>query len=86
MVDNKEGRIGRRDFSRFNQFRLISVDGDCSWIARETVEGRYLFKVQGTDKSSWMHPDPDFDHSLYEGYANEPDPEFEPKYEALSYV
>jgi hypothetical protein len=57
-----------------------------SWVARETVEGRYLFEVQGTDKSSWMHPDPDFDYSLYEGFANEPDLEFEPKYEALSHV
>ncbi|KAK2763903.1 hypothetical protein FQN54_009522 [Arachnomyces sp. PD_36] len=54
------------------------------WFVTQTLTGRYLF-ICDTDLSvptSWDHPDPTVDRSLY----SEELPEFSPIYEALSYT
>lgn len=56
------------------------------WMVFETAEHRYLFEDVDKDETFWVHPDPHFDQSLYAGYGKDPDPKYEPKYEALSYV
>ncbi|KAM5354470.1 hypothetical protein ACJ41O_001117 [Fusarium nematophilum] len=53
------------------------------WLARETIDGRYIFISQDQDMPQWDHPDPDFDRSLYE--AGRPE-EVHPQFEALSYA
>ena len=63
-----------------------TLPGD--WTVRETLEGRYLFIQRGTSgrPNSWMHPDPSFDSSSLDPPTQRPLPDFEPKYEALSYT
>ncbi|XDG08093.1 hypothetical protein ABKA04_007708 [Annulohypoxylon sp. FPYF3050] len=56
------------------------------WIAFETREERYLF-AQTVDpwQTTWDHPDPTFDRTLYEPPENASMP-YQPSYEALSYT
>ena len=60
------------------------------WNVRQTIEGCYAFtRGSATNppyETSWVHPVPDFNASFYEGYLDKPDPDFQPKYETLSYV
>ena len=55
------------------------------WRVYEAFTGRYIFEREDTEDTSWTHPDPDFDPTLYDPpsmmdpYAN-----FQPAYEALS--
>lgn len=55
-------------------------------LAKETLDGRYLFMTLGTAgvPNTWDHPDPNFDRSLYE--KREQSSDYKPKYEALSYT
>ncbi|KAK8136781.1 HET-domain-containing protein [Apiospora sp. TS-2023a] len=57
-----------------------------NWVVAETLEGRLLFEHEPTEKTSWEHPDPMWqDYNLYER-VRLPPPDFEPRYEALSYL
>ncbi|KAH6857146.1 heterokaryon incompatibility protein-domain-containing protein [Chaetomium sp. MPI-CAGE-AT-0009] len=47
---------------------------------------RFLFEHEETDTTSWTHPDPSFDPGLYAPLDELPPAQFEPDYEALSYV
>lgn len=88
----KSQRISKKDL----QATLSS-----RWIVAENVEGRYFFvRNEGapglgfdpqTDNSeyyftTWTHPNPNFDHSSYATSVEYPGPDFQPQYEALSYV
>ncbi|KAJ8119345.1 hypothetical protein ONZ43_g3688 [Nemania bipapillata] len=56
------------------------------WDAYETLEGRILFENWEIRSTTWLHPDPDVDHALYDPI---PDGEANlsvPIYEALSYA
>ncbi|KAF2491287.1 HET-domain-containing protein [Lophium mytilinum] len=57
------------------------------WTVQENLEGRYLFIQLGTSgkPNSWTHPDPSFDNSSVDFKIQQPLPDFEPKYDALSY-
>jgi hypothetical protein len=61
------------------------------WEVLQTVEGRYLFSLEGQkdeagqDITSWTHPDPKVDRTLYE-WAETELSDFHPQYEALSYT
>jgi hypothetical protein len=55
------------------------------WGVMQTIEGRYIFYHED-GHTSWKHPGPNFDHSCYQGYDNDANASYEPKYEALSYV
>jgi hypothetical protein len=61
------------------------------WEVLETVEGRYLFSLEGQkdeaghDITSWTPPDPKVDRTLY-GWAETELSDFHPQYEALSYT
>jgi hypothetical protein len=61
------------------------------WEVLETVEGRYLFSLEGQkdeaghDITSWTHPDPKVDRTLYERTETEPSNHC-PQFEALSYT
>jgi hypothetical protein len=61
------------------------------WEVLQTVEGRYLFSLEGQkdeaghDITSWTHPDPNVDRTLYE-WAETELSDFHPQYEALSYT
>lgn len=56
------------------------------WIAVENSEGRFLFVNETIEKTSWSHPNPDFDQSKIKQRAQLPPPGFSPNFEALSYV
>jgi len=56
------------------------------WTVYETLEGRYLLYQNEIDTGCWVHPDPNYDHELYKPSHEDPDPDYEPKYEALSYT
>ena len=58
------------------------------WNVRETIGGRYIFTTSDDQNhsNSWMHPDPSFDNSSLRVRLQHPPPEFEPKYDALSYT
>ena len=56
------------------------------WDAYENVDSRYIFCNKSTQETSWAHPNVDFDCSEYENTYELPPQNFEPKYEALSYV
>ena len=45
-----------------------------------------LFQNLATKQASWSHPDPTFDPRLYAPAPDYPEPDFWPKYEALSYM
>lgn len=57
------------------------------WFVKETFEGRYLFMQMGPFDlpNSWEHPDSSVDRTLYHLDLDKL-PEYEPTYEALSYV
>ncbi|KAF2640471.1 hypothetical protein P280DRAFT_426465 [Massarina eburnea CBS 473.64] len=56
------------------------------WRVYETWERRYIFRQPGT-RTQWAHPDPNFDKQHYDCPAVlDPYPNFEPRYEALSYA
>jgi hypothetical protein len=57
-----------------------------NWDAHETREGDILFQNLATKQASWSHPDPTFDPRLYAPAPDYPEPDFWPKYEALSYM
>lgn len=63
-----------------------TLSGD--WSVRESLEGRYVFTQEGTfgRPNSWIHPDPGFNNSSVEFKIQQPLPDFEPKYDALSYT
>jgi hypothetical protein len=63
-----------------------TLSGD--WSVRESLEGRYVFVQNGTSgrPNSWTHPDPSFDNSSIDFKIQQPLPDFEPKYDALSYT
>ena len=56
------------------------------WTVRETLEGRYLYVQLGTSGklNSWTYPDPNFDNNAVDFKIQQPPPNFEPKYDALS--
>jgi hypothetical protein len=56
------------------------------WTIYENLEGRFIFENDETESTSWTHPIPSFDRSLYDPPADDSQPEFEPRYEALSYT
>jgi hypothetical protein len=56
------------------------------WNVRQTFEERFIFEFGETEETSWTHPDPDFDHSLYKDPPENLYPDFQPRYEALSYT
>lgn len=54
-----------------------------AWSVYETMNSRYIFE-RDDEMTSWIHPRPDFDQSLYSGYP--PTPLATSEFEALSYV
>jgi hypothetical protein len=63
------------------------------WSVHETLDGRYIFEEERTTETiwhttytTWIHPDPHFLLDAYYGYASDRRPNYEPKFEALSYV
>jgi hypothetical protein len=56
------------------------------WAAWENVEGRIYFQNESTERTCWQHPDSDFGQNLYADTEEVDDPEYRPKYEALSYT
>lgn len=54
------------------------------WKVLESPEGQYFLEWHGTLQHK--HPDLQVDPQLYEPVPNDPDPNFDPKYEALSYA
>ena len=55
------------------------------WRVRETLQGRYLFASQDGD-NSWDHPNPSVDRELYNADQGQFSPNYQPRYEALSYT
>ncbi|KAK7182553.1 hypothetical protein PSPO01_11343 [Paraphaeosphaeria sporulosa] len=57
------------------------------WTVWETKEGRYIYSNDSENVSKWTHPDPKLDEELFgNGKSFEMYPNFEPRYESLSYV
>lgn len=56
------------------------------WDVYETTEGRYLFERLETEQTSWAHPLSHIDRFSYELPPEDAEPDFSPKYEALSYT
>ena len=56
------------------------------WTIHENFEGRYIFENESNDEVSWTHPDPNLDRARYEVPVSGAELDFEPIYEALSYV
>ncbi|KAL9072262.1 MAG: hypothetical protein Q9157_005172 [Trypethelium eluteriae] len=60
------------------------------WVAKKTVEGRYLFKPKNTKRWQWAHPNPSFDEAQYviPEFRNSQSALLQPwlEYEALSYT
>ncbi|KAF2811268.1 uncharacterized protein BDZ99DRAFT_415778 [Mytilinidion resinicola] len=57
------------------------------WDVKETVEGNYIFYDEvSSGSTSWIHPDPKLDSSRYANPPELPSPDFQPRYEALSYT
>jgi hypothetical protein len=53
------------------------------WEVREALQNRYIFQRHDPFWTTWTHPDPNVPRETW----NQPDgPEFEPQYEALSYI
>lgn len=58
-----------------------------NWKAYETLEGRYIFADKTSGNTTWTHPKPDFEKHLYDPpEVLDPYPDFNPRYEALSYT
>ncbi|KAI8945012.1 heterokaryon incompatibility protein-domain-containing protein [Xylaria longipes] len=63
-----------------------------NWEVLKTIEGKFIFSLEGrkdesgNDVTSWTHPDPDFDHSLYQASLQGSESDHKPKYDALSYT
>ncbi|KAK8061147.1 hypothetical protein PG997_015368 [Apiospora hydei] len=72
----------------FRQRTLLDVQRSLpkDWVATVTLEGRFLFEHEPSERTSWTHPDP----NSYQQHLHEPVelplPDFEPRYEALSYL
>jgi Heterokaryon incompatibility protein (HET) len=75
--ENKDGRTTLEDI------RKTLPRG---WEAYKTLDRRYIFWEEATENTSWSHPDSSIDKSLHEGYVDDPDPDYEPRFEALSYT
>lgn len=61
------------------------------WCVEEINDNRFLFRYDGWTRhryyrTSWTHPDPTFDPQLYLPPARDGGDDYEPRYEALSYV
>ncbi|EPE03851.1 HET domain-containing protein [Ophiostoma piceae UAMH 11346] len=56
------------------------------WAAAENSEGRFLFEYESTEKTTWSHPNPDFDQSRLRQRTQLPPLNFSPSFEAVSYV
>ncbi|KAJ8131818.1 hypothetical protein O1611_g1808 [Lasiodiplodia mahajangana] len=56
------------------------------WAARETIEGRIIFKDRETRSTTWIHPVPDIDRALYDPIPDGKANLSVPVYEALSYA
>ena len=62
------------------------------WTVHEGLDGRFIFiqwydqEARITQSTSWTHPDPELDRSLYEAPAYEPPGPTNHAFEALSYV
>ncbi|KAJ4138561.1 hypothetical protein NW768_002404 [Fusarium equiseti] len=76
-----------------NNSPLLSVEElkktiaeESPWDAFTTLEGRTIFVNSDTDETSWTHPDPLVDRSLYIPEAGLKEDAAQPVYEALSYT
>jgi hypothetical protein len=56
------------------------------WDVHETIDHDYLFRNKATEDTSWNHPSPEIESTLYTPLPEYPDTRFEPSYEALSYT
>lgn len=50
------------------------------WEVAQTIEGRYVFGNWDVDVTLWTHPDPSFDPPCYEGYDDDVETLYEPKF------
>jgi hypothetical protein len=56
------------------------------WMVFINMEGRFVFECQEPNFSKYEHPNPDLPTKDYVGYNDTTDPDYQPSYEALSYV
>ncbi|KAI1309263.1 HET-domain-containing protein [Xylaria venustula] len=76
------GEIGHTRLSAKEVSQTLPPD----WEVHETLEGRLLFRNRDTGRTSWTHPNPDVDSTLYDPSLDDSTDTPVPVYEALSYA
>ncbi|KAJ4019471.1 hypothetical protein NW766_003198 [Fusarium irregulare] len=78
-VDNNSPLISIEEIKK-------TIPEESPWDVFTTLEGRTIFVNNDTDETSWSHPDPLVDRSLYDREYVSENNKAQPVYEALSYT